>query len=124
MRILRVCTGVMLMAVSGIAAQGPYHLKVLYWSCQLSPRGALVRGTVMNIGAQPIANLRASARVIGKGLRVATNSALVHDRNLRPGQTTSFRVRVPTYFDRERRCELGFRNPVVIEIASLIPDPR
>jgi hypothetical protein len=114
----------MLMVASGMAAQSPYHLKVLSWSCQLSPKGALVRGTVMNIGTRPLPDLRVSARVLGRGLRVSTNSALVRSRVLRPGETTSFSVRIPTYFDSERRCQLGFRNPVLIEIASLIPDPQ
>ncbi|GEM85525.1 FxLYD domain-containing protein [Meiothermus granaticius] len=124
MRILHVCTGVMLMATSGLALQSPYHLKVLSWSCQLSPRDAWVRGTVRNIGDRPLQDVRASARVLGRGLRVATNSAPIRARILRPGETASFSVRVPTYFDSKRRCELGFRNPALIQIASLIPDPR
>ncbi|MER3481839.1 MAG: hypothetical protein C4332_00370 [Meiothermus sp.] len=115
--------GLMLTAATGVAAQSPYHLKVLSWSCQVSPQGAIVRGTVTNISTKPISNLRANARVLGRGLRVSTNSAPVHTRTLQPGQTTSFSVRVRTNFDSQKRCELGFRSPVLIQIAALVPDP-
>lgn len=124
MRPMYVWMGLVLTAATGVAAQSPYHLKVVSWSCQVSERGAVVRGTVTNISSRPLSDLRANARVLGKGLRISTNSALVRGRNLRPGQTTSFSVRVRTNFDSQKRCELGFRSPELIQIAALVPAPQ
>lgn len=116
--------GLMVMASAGLAAQSGYQLRVLSWSCFVFENATIVRGTVKNIGPSSLSNLRVNARVMGKGLRVASNSALVNNRRLRPGEVTGFSVKVMTNFDSKKRCELGFRNPVLVQIAALIPNPR
>ncbi|GIW24660.1 hypothetical protein [Meiothermus sp.] len=118
---------VLLALVLGSLALGQsstYRLQVLSWSCKAFARGVLVQGTVKNISARPLQDLRASVRVIGPGLRMASNSAVLQDRNLMPGERALFEVRVRTGFDSLNRCELWFRNPRVIQIATLVPSPR
>lgn len=68
--------------------------------------------------------MRVNARIIGPGLRMATNSAPLQDRNLLPGESARFELRIRTNFDTVSRCELWFRNPKVIQIATLVPNPR
>ncbi len=101
-----------------------YRLRVVSWSCKAFARGVLVQGSVKNISSRPIADLRASVRVVGPGLRMAANSAALQDRNLTPGEVAFFEVRIRTVFDSVNRCELWFRNPRVIQIATLVPNPR
>ena len=110
---------------SMVAGQsGAYRLRVASWSCKSFARGVLVQGTVKNISSRPLQDLRASVRVIGPGLRMATNSAALKDRNLMPGEAAHFEVRIRTGFDSVNRCELWFRNPRVVQIATLVPNPR
>ncbi|GEM82322.1 MAG: hypothetical protein KatS3mg074_326 [Meiothermus sp.] len=101
-----------------------YRLRVVSWSCKAFARGVLVQGTVKNISSRPLQDLRASVRVIGPGLRMASNSTALQDRNLMPGEVAPFEVRIRTGFDSVNRCELWFRNPRVVQIASLVPSPR
>ncbi len=103
---------------------GAYRLRVVSWSCKTFARGVLVQGTVKNISSRPLQELRANVRVIGPGLRMASNSTALQDRTLMPGEATHFEVRVRTGFDSVNRCELWFRNPRVIQIATLVPSPR
>ncbi|AWR86844.1 FxLYD domain-containing protein [Meiothermus taiwanensis] len=114
------------LAVVGMAAaqSSPYRLRVLSWSCQAFSRGVLIQGTVRNISNRPLQDLRVNARIIGPGLRMATNSAPLQDRNLMPGESARFELRVRTNFDTVSRCELWFRNPRVVQIATLVPNPR
>lgn len=107
-----------------VAQPNPYRLRVLSWSCQAFARGVLIQGTVRNISTQPLQDLRVNARVIGPGLRMAANSTPLQDRNLMPGESARFELRVRTNFDSVSRCELWFRNPRVIQIATLVPNPR
>lgn len=107
-----------------MAQTSPYRLRVLSWSCQSFSRGVLIKGTVRNISSRPLQDLRVSARVIGSGLRLATNSVPLQDRNLTPGETARFELRIHTNFDTVSRCELWFRNPRVVQIATLVPSPR
>lgn len=111
---------------SGMVAgqSSPHRLRVLSWSCQAFPRGVLIQGTVRNISSRPLQDLRVNARIIGPGLRMATNSAPLQDRNLLPGESARFELRIRTNFDTVSRCELWFRNPKVIQIATLVPNPR
>ncbi|MCX7601002.1 MAG: hypothetical protein N2Z75_03555 [Meiothermus sp.] len=101
-----------------------YRLRVVSWSCKAFARGVLVQGTVRNISARPLQDLRANVWVVGPGLRMASNSAPLKDRNLMPGEVAHFEVRVRTSFDSVNRCELWFRNARVIQIATLVPNPR
>jgi hypothetical protein len=114
------------LVICGIAVAQPssYRLKVLSWSCQTFSRGVLVRGTVRNISSRPMQDLRVNARIVGPGLRVATHSVSLPDRNLLPGESARFELRVRTNFDTVSRCELWFRNPREIRIATLVPKPR
>ncbi|MBO1435839.1 hypothetical protein [Meiothermus sp. CFH 77666] len=114
------------LAVGGmvLGQSSAYRLRVVSWSCKAFSRGVLVQGTVRNISPRPLQDLRASVRVIGPGLRMATNSAALQDRNLMPGEVALFEVRVRTGFDSVNRCELWFRNPRVVQIATLVPNPR
>lgn len=106
-------------------AQNPsYRLKVLSWSCQFFPRGAIIQGVVQNVSSRAMADLRANVRVVGRGLRVATNSAMLKDRNLAPGEKSSFEVRVKTTFNTSNRCELWFRNAQAIQIEAMVPNPQ
>ncbi|WP_297560612.1 hypothetical protein [Meiothermus sp.] len=119
-----VFAGALIVAGLAVAQTSPYRLRVLSWSCQSFSRGALIQGMVRNISARPLQDLRVSARIIGPGLRMATNSVPLQDRNLLPGETARFELRVRTNFDTVSRCELWFRNPRVIQIATLVPNPR
>lgn len=117
--LLTLAIGGMVLGQSGI-----YRLRVVSWSCKAFSRGVLVQGTVKNISSRPLSDLRASVRVIGPGLRMASNSAVLQDRNLMPGELASFEVRIRATFDSVNRCELWFRNPRVVQIATLVPNPR
>ncbi len=119
-----VFAGALIMAGLALAQTSPYRLRVLSWSCQSFSRGVLIQGTVRNISPRPLQDLRVNARVIGPGLRMATNSAALQDRNLLPGESVRFELRVRTNFDSVSRCELWFRNPRVIQIPTLVPSPR
>ncbi len=114
------------LAIGGVVLGQPsvYRLRVVSWSCKAFPRGVLVQGTVKNISTRTLSDLRASVRVVGPGLRMASNSAALQDRSLMPGELALFEVRVRTNFDSVNRCELWFRNPRVIQIATLVPNPR
>lgn len=101
-----------------------YRLRVVSWSCKAFARGVLVQGMVKNISSRPLQDLRASVRVIGPGLRMASNSAALQDRNLMPREVAPFEVRIRTGFESVNRCELWFRNPRVVQIATLVPNPR
>ncbi len=114
----------LLLGGMALGQSSTYRLRVLSWSCKAYARGVLVQGTVKNISPRAIADLRANVRVIGPGLRMASNSAPLMDRNLGPGRTAYFEVRVRTNFDSVNRCELWFRNPKVVQIATLVPAPR
>mgnify|MGYP005851786753 CR=1 FL=1 len=119
-----ILTGALVVAGLAVAQTSPYRLRVLSWSCHSFSRGVLIQGTVRNISTRPLQDLRVSAKVIGPGLRMATNSAPLQDRNLLPGESARFELRVHTNFDTVSRCELWFRNPKVIRIAALVPKPR
>jgi len=125
MKCLLVCFYMALM-VAGIAVAQTslYRLRVISWSCQSFSRGVLIQGTVRNISSRPLQDLRVNARIVGPGLRLATNSAPLQNRNLLPGESARFELRVRTNFVTVSRCELWFRNPRVIQIATLVPDPR
>lgn len=101
-----------------------YRLRVVSWNCKAFARGVLVQGMVKNISSRPLQDLRASVRVIGPGLRMASNSAALQDRNLMPREVAPFEVRIRTGFESVNRCELWFRNPRVVQIATLVPNPR
>ncbi len=122
-RFLVVVSALMVVGMA-VAQSSPYRLRVLSWSCQAFARGVLIQGTVRNISPRPLQDLRVSARVIGPGLRMAANSAPLQDRILMPGESARFELRVRTNFDSVSRCELWFRNPRVIQIATLVPNPR
>jgi len=117
--LLTLAIGGMVLGQSGI-----YRLRVVSWSCKEFSRGVLVQGTVKNISSGSLSDLRASVRVIGPGLRMASNSAVLQDRNLMPSELASFEVRIRATFDSVNRCELWFRNPRVVQIATLVPNPR
>ncbi|WP_299429548.1 FxLYD domain-containing protein [uncultured Meiothermus sp.] len=111
-------------ASMALGQSGVYRLRVVSWSCKAFSRGVLVQGVVKNISSRPITDLRASVRVIGPGLRMATNASQLADRSLGPGERAPFEVRIRTNFDSVNRCELWFRNPRVVQIATLVPSPR
>ena len=113
-------------ALTGMAVgqSGVYRLRVTSWSCKAFPRGVLVQGTVKNISMRSLSDLRAHVRVLGPGLRMASNSAPLTDRSLMPGEMASFEVRLRTSFDSISRCQLWFRSPRVVQIATLVPNPR
>jgi len=71
-----------------------------------------------------MANLRANVRIIGRGLRMASNSALIKDRYLQPGEISTFEVRVRSNFEANGRCELWFRNAQAPQIPTQVPDPK
>lgn len=119
-----VVVSVLVVVGMAVAQPNPYRLRVLSWSCQAFARGVLIQGTVRNISTRPLQDLRVNARVIGPGLRMAANSAPLQDRNLMPGESARFELRVRTNFDSVSRCELWFRNPRAIQIATLVPNPR
>lgn len=112
------------LACLSVGQSNAYRLKVVSWSCQLFSRGAIVQGVVQNVSSRTMSDLRANVRVVGRGLRVATNSATLKTRTLAPGQQSSFEVRIKTTFDSATRCELWFRNAQAIQIAALVPDPQ
>ncbi|RDI95700.1 hypothetical protein DV704_05335 [Meiothermus sp. QL-1] len=124
MKHLLLSLGVLLAAGIALGQPEAYRLRVLAWSCKAFPRGVLVQGMVLNTGSRPISDLRANVRVVGPGLRIATHSAPLADRNLMPGERAFFEVRVPTPFAGLNRCELWFRNPRLVRIPALIPTPR
>ncbi|MDW8090830.1 MAG: FxLYD domain-containing protein [Meiothermus sp.] len=116
--------GFLLTAGLALGQAEPYRLRVLSWSCKAFPRGVLAQGVVRNVGSRPLADLRVSLRVVGPGLRVATASAPLADRNLTPGESARFELRMRTAFEGVHRCELWFRNPRVARIPTLVPNPR
>jgi hypothetical protein len=116
-----------LVALAGalaIEVSGTYKLKVVFWSCTARSGIVLARGTVTNLSNKPLSEIRANLRVFGSGLKMASNSALIMDRSLRPGEASVFNVSVRTNFEQTTRCELWFRNPAVIQIPTLVPTPR
>lgn len=107
-----------------IEVSGVYKLKVSMWTCESRSGVVIARGTVANITRKTLSEVRANLRVFGSGLKMASNSALIIDRVLRPGEVSNFSVSVRTNFDQATRCELWFRNPSVIQIPTYVPDPR
>lgn len=101
-----------------------YRLKVVSWSCQVLSRGAIITGSVINVSSRPMTDLRVNARVSGRGLRMASNSSMIKDRYLQPGEVSTFEVRVRTNFDPTGRCEIWFRNAQAIQIPTQVPFPR
>lgn len=122
----RILVLLLILAIGGmvLGQSGVYRLRVVSWNCKAFSRGVLVQGTVRNISTRPLTDLRASVRVVGPGLRMASNSAALQDRSLMPGEVAFFEVRIRTNFDQVNRCELWFRNPRVVQIATLVPQPR
>lgn len=107
-----------------IEVSGVYKLKVSMWTCESRSGVVIARGSVANITRKTLNEIRANLRVFGSGLKMASNSAIILDRSLRPGEVSSFSVSVKTNFAQATRCELWFRNPTVIQIPSYVPDPR
>ena len=115
------------MALAGSLAlevNGLYKLKVSMWTCESRSGVVIARGSVANITRKTLSEIRANLRVFGSGLKMASNSAFILDRTLRPGEISSFSVSVKTNFSQATRCELWFPNPNVIQIATYVPDPR
>lgn len=86
----------LLLTIGGmvIGQASAYRLRVVSWSCKAFAKGVLVQGVVKNISSRPLTDLRASVRVIGPGLRMASNTAVLKNRRLTPGEVASFEVRV------------------------------
>lgn len=104
-------------------ANTDYKLEVLTWSCTQTGGWIVAQGVVRNVSNQTLSGLRAHLRVIGSGRRLlGTNSSPIGERFLLSGQQSAFRVEV-----RSRgvgACDLWFRNALVVQIPTKVPDPR
>jgi hypothetical protein len=119
--------GVVIVLLAGalaIEVSGIYKLKVGFWTCESRSGVVIARGIVSNIADKALGEVRANLRVFGAGLKMASNSALILDRNLKPGEVSAFNISVRTNFEQATRCELWFRNPSVIQIPTYLPSPR
>ena len=120
---LLLISAAMLGAGWALASPAEYKLEVLTWSCTQTGGWIVAQGVVRNISNQTLSGLRAHLRVIGSGRRLlGTNSSPISERFLLSGQQSSFRVEVRSRGVGE--CDLWFRNALVVQIPTRVPEPR
>lgn len=112
------------LASTGLArTSADYKLEVLTWSCTQTGGWIVAQGVVRNVSNQTLSGLRAHLRVIGSGRRLlGTNSSPIGERFLLSGQQSPFRVEVRSRGVGD--CDLWFRNALVVQIPTKVPEPR
>jgi len=111
------------LASTTLVAPTDYKLEVLTWSCTQTGGWIVAQGVVRNISNQTLSGLRAHLRVIGSGRRLlGTNSSPIGERFLLSGQQSPFRVEVRSRGVGD--CDLWFRNTLVVQIPTKVPEPR
>jgi len=111
------------LANTTLVAPTDYKLEVLTWSCTQTGGWIVAQGVVRNISNQTLSGLRAHLRVIGSGRRLlGTNSSPIGERFLLSGQQSPFRVEVRSRGVGD--CDLWFRNALVVQIPTKVPEPR
>lgn len=111
------------LASTTLVAPTDYKLEVLTWSCTQTGGWIVAQGVVRNISNQTLSGLRAHLRVIGSGRRLlGTNSSPIGERFLLSGQQSPFRVEVRSRGVGD--CDLWFRNALVVQIPTKVPQPR